>query len=961
MQNSSYMHLHLHSQFSTLDGMASVDNIVERVKQFGQPGFALTDHKVMSGTVKAYQAAKKNDLVFFPGIEQYIIDPNVDMAALEESNDAERLHLGMLALDDIGYKGLVKMSTLSFSRPRFYKFPRLLVDDLVEFGQEYGEHIAITTGCVFGLLEKTLIDKGEDAASGILRMLQQVTPNLYVEVQKHNIPDGANEYPEQQLIDEVIALADKHGLPLVTTADAHYLDPKHKSAHNMMKKIGYSSDDGSSEFPGDTFHVASTDWMREKWDAKTWDRFEESYADLLSKNKLVIPELDTFKAHVPTMSKTPESDLSKLCYDALEEYHSTIEDNGLTTQPYMDRLEHELNVIAITGTPNYFLLVKQCIDWANQQLIPIEARGSAAGSLVCFLLGITQVDPLVWGTTFERFLSEDRVGQMPDVDIDISDVDRPRIIEYLNKLEVDGVKYKTSQIGTFSKLGQNKDDPNDTGSVFTAYMSFLRNTFKDRAWRIEKDLADKEERKPVRSKADTSGIVAFNSAPESMIKTMSDVERVRPEDYIGLKEIIDMNSVYKSYGTHAGGILVSGADVDIADYVPQMYIPSGDVWVTQYTMKDVEQFGLLKMDWLGQTSLTVMRKCQEFMGLSNPLDFSWIPFDDKGVMDYVATRRNHTGIFHLEQFPKSVAMAELKPKSTNDFVIWQAYSMPGAVDSGAKDIYLERRNSKSKSHDYGYQHQILKDTFDLTNGVMLFQEQVLEVCRGVGMPPKELTNFFKIIKDSGAGATERNKIRLEEARPRFEQLAADAGLTNDETVWVWKQMVAMGGYAFNRAHAASYGIRSYRTAYLKRYYPVEYMAALLYCWAGSATEAKGKGGVKMKKEKYYQEHAEDVMKIQAYKPRIDKSKAHWVVDEVGGEKVLRAGFLSLKGVGTKAAELIEAGLPYSDMLDFVERSGVSGTKPVLQKYNKTGEMPAPETFNGVLKVMWDQRVLYPFE
>jgi DNA polymerase-3 subunit alpha len=953
MMESSFFHTHLHSQFSTLDGMSPVENIAERIARHNQPGFALTDHGTMSGTVKAYKAAKAHDLKFFPGIEQYIIDPKIDLAGLAEADKVERYHLGMFAFDLKGYQGLTKLSTLSFSRPRYSRFPRLLVDDLVEFGQEYGPHIGVTTGCVFGLLEKTLIEEGQAAAEGILRMLQQVTPNLYVEVQKHNIPDSHHEYSsESDLITTTLRLADRFGLPVLATGDCHYLEQKHKSAHNMMKKVGYNSEDGNDEFPGDTYHVSSTGWMREKWDPSIWNRFEESYADILSKHALIIPQLDTFKADVPEVSKAPNPELRKLCRDRLNQ------EGLLEDEAYLSRLDHELDVIQHTETANYFLLVQRCVRYAQSKNIPIEARGSAAGSLVCYLLGITQIDPLVWGTIFERFMSKDRIG-MPDVDIDISDVDRHIILDYLSKLEVNGVKYKTSQIGTYNNLGQNKDDPNDTGSAFKKYMTYLRGVFKDRAWENEKKRAEEEGRKPVKYQAEEQGAIDFNSAPEQKIKTLSDVMEIRPKDYQALKEIIEMNSVYQSKGTHAGGILISGANIDINEFVPLMMIPSGqkETWVTQYTMKDVEQFGLLKMDWLGQTSLTVMRKCQEFLGRDNPLDFTWIPFDDPAVIKYVSVRSNHPGLFHLEQFPKSIAMKELKPKTTEDFVIWQAYSMPGATDSGAKDIYLERRNGKVS--DYGYNHEVLKEAFDGTNGVMLFQEQVLEVCRGVGMTGEELTSFFKIIKDSGAGATERNKKRLEESFPRFQQLATEVGFTDAEINWVWKQMVAMGGYAFNRAHAASYGIRSYRTAYLKKHHPVEYMAALLYCWAGSSAKTKHRNKKtgrqeQVSKEKVYWEEAER-MNVPILPIKINKSDDNWQVEQIGNRKAMRPGYLSLKGVGEKAAQSIAANQPYSDIVDFVERSGVSGTQDFKKVFDKTGE--APTVFKGVLKILSDSNVL----
>jgi len=909
---SNFLHLHAHSNMSVQDGMSSVELMVERAARYGQPGLALTDHGSLGGGVQLYKAAKQYGIKPILGIEAYIIDPKVDLAGLEESADADRYHLGILALDLKGYQGLVGLSTLSNTRPRYSRFPRLLVDDLLKFGREYGDHIAVTTGCVFGFVEKQLTQGGYEAALRATRVLQQMTPNLYVELQKHNIPDGFNEMPEGEVIDAMLGIADELSLPIVATADCHYLDQSHQEAHALMKRMLYGGKE--DEFPGDPFHLCSAGWMKEKWSDDTWDRFEQSYTDILNKANLVIPQLEKFQVAIPEVSKTPDKVLYKECYKKL--VAMGVDDDDI----YVNRLDYELEVINHLKMANYFLLVLQCVQAMKDEGYTVETRGSGNGSLVLYLLGVTSVDPIVWGTDFDRFMAKDREGA-PDVDIDIADSVRHFIIDYLNKLEINGIRYKTSQIGTLSQLGQAADS--DTGSAFNTYISSLRQVLEREEWEKEKELAKAEDRKAVKSTADKKAKERFTANGYHTIKTLQDVKRRMPEDYEGLKQIIDMKSVYKSRGAHAGGILVSSEDVRIEDFVPQMLIASSDTMVSQYTMKDVEQLGLLKMDWLGQTSLTVMSKCMEYLG-KDTTDFSWIPNDDDKTLRFVVSQKNHVGLFHLDQYSKSSAMVELKPKSTADFVIHQAYSMPGAADSGAKDIYLARRRSKTWTPDY--QHPALHEVFKDTNGVMLFQEQVLGVCRAIGMIGSELTSFFKVVKDSGSGARERNLKRLAESRPRFNELAYGVGFTEKETDWVWNQILAMGGYGFNKAHAVGYGIRSYRTAYLKRHHPLEYAAALLYCWAGSNTKIRVRGKEIKKEEHYLSDIKRSGIKILPVV--INKSKAAWSIDYE--KQGIRRGYSSLPGVGIAVAAKIANGQPYASMEDFCERSGVSGTKPYLK-------------------------------
>lgn len=939
---SNFFHAHAHSNASVQDGMNTVESMVERAARYNQPSLVISDHGVLSGAVQLYTSAKKHGIKPGVGIEAYIIDPAFDLSNVdsEEAKAAQRYHLGIIALDLKGYQGLVGLSTLSYTRPRYHKFPRLLVDDLLEFGKEYGQHIAVTTGCVFGFVEKQLTDNGIEAAVRATRVLQQMTPNLYVEIQKHNIPDGVNEMPEGQIIDSMLQVADKLSLPIMATADCHYLDQSSKESHTLLKRMLYNDAEGKEAgFPGDAYHLASSGWMREKWEHAVWDRFEESYSDLLGKLNLVIPQLEKFTAAIPEVSKTPDTVLYKECNKEL--MRRGLDDNAA----YIERLNYELEVIKYLGMANYFLLVLQCVKAMIDDGVPIEARGSANGSLVLYLLKVTQVDPIIWGTSFDRFMAKDRIGA-PDVDIDIADQYRWIILDYLASLEINGVKYKTSQIGTLGKLGQSKDS--DTGSAFNTYKSSLRITLENEEWALEKAKAEAEGRKPVKKNSDKRAEDRFRDEGYNTIKTLDDVQRRMPEDYRPLKAIIEMNSVYKSRGKHAGGILVSSEDVTIEDFIPQMMAKddesdNADTFVTQFTMKDVEQLGLLKMDWLGQTSMTVMSRCMEYLG-KDSTDFSWIPNDDDKTLRFVSSRKNHVGLFHLENYPKSIAMVELAPKSTADFVIHQAYSMPGAADSGAKEVYLNRRRAKKWTPVYT--HPILVHAFADTNGVMIYQEQPLEVGRAIGMNDVEITNILKVMKDSGAGALERNKKRLAEAKPRFWELADQAGFTEAESKWFWQQMLAMAGYGFSINHSVGYGIRSYRTAYLKRHHPLEYMGALLNCWAGKNNKVKVGWGKEIKKEDHYLDDAKK-QGLRILPAVINKSQSAWTIDKE--RNGIRRGYMSLPGIGAPTADSIVAGQPYTSMEDFCTRSGVSGSKPYLKNGALIGvvkTLTMNEAFNG---------------
>jgi DNA polymerase-3 subunit alpha len=619
--------------------------------------------------------------------------------------------------------------------------------------------------------------------------------------------------------------------------------------------------------------------------------------DLLSKGKLVIPPLDTFKAQIPNTVKNPMRTISRICVTELEAYAPAKRKRRV----YEERLQYELDIIDDLGMGGYFMVVRNYVEWCNEKGICIEARGSANGSLVCYLLGITQVDPIKWNLLFDRFLSRDRI-KPPDVDMDIEDVQRERLIGYLQRT------FDTMRIGTWGKLGVREDGK---GSVLQTYVSYLtRGQDKD-----------------------------FKQAVYATIRDIRDVEDHNPDDFKGLMRLGQIGSVYRSYGVHAGGILLSGSEQRIDEYVPKMLVASSGMEVSQYDMDDVEQLGYLKLDILGQATLSVMRQCQEYIERDDPTDFSWIPDNDRAACKILREGRTENGIFHFEGYTKARGGKQMGIKSTMDAVIATGLFMPGAMNTGQTDLYIERRKDPDARSRVKYIHPAFEAALKDTYGTVIFQEQVINIMRGLGMSVEGINTFFKVVKDSGGGAVSRNNQRMKEVRKEFEQLCITAGITGKDIDKAWDSTAGFVSYGFNRAHATGYGLRSYRCAYLKAHYPLEFMAALLQVWAG-----------KDKETVYVREARRIGIRILA--PDVNVSGVSWTLDRKA--KAIRRGLISLKGVGIGAAESIADNAPYTsiqDMIDRTESRSVTGGK----SYAKDGSL------NGVLASLRDAGALKNIE
>ncbi len=1151
---STWWSAHTHSQFSTLDGMTPVPDMVAKAAAMGQPALGLSDHGNMAGTVQLYKAARKHGIKPFPGVEAYLLDPDASL----EDKKAGRFHIGLLALNRNGLTGIMGLVNSSHTRPRFNRFPRITLDDLAELSESAGDDVAVMTGCYFGYVQQALVHDGPQKAENITKMYASLFPHTYVELQNHAIchdQDGEHA-PEtdDDIVAHLVEIAGRLGLPVIATQDSHYLDQNDRDAHALMKRMVYGGADDA--FPGDSFHLASDEWVGEHYDPDVWAAVEDGMTDLLSKGDLVIPPLDTFKAQIPSTVKDPMRTITRICVSELEGYAPAKRKRRV----YEERLKYELDIISDLGMGGYFMVVRNYVEWCNEKNICIEARGSANGSLVCYLLGITQVDPIKWNLLFDRFLSRDRI-KPPDVDMDIEDVQRERLIGYLQRT------FDTMRIGTWGKLGVREDGK---GSVLQTYVSYLtRGQDKD-----------------------------YKQHVYASIRDIRDVEGYNADDYSGLMRLGKMGSVYRSYGVHAGGILLSGKDQRIDEYVPKMLVASSGMcvagetelslvgrkptrsveelyrilhgrygegpdtecygcrvalpplkqprhrnhtdarlcqpcknvksrvgryglvvegrsidgtikpetlvdvvyngvksvhrvrlasgheitatedhrhltdtgwchvrdlkrgdrvairgnpqkaarrkrtlagklnnfsrrlildvatragrvcehcaapepvngthdlahktydgertadqflylcrrchvefdrnsrssrysvgipvdysevisiramgtrhvydvcmdspdhsWVgngvvthnsaSQYDMDDVEQLGYLKLDILGQATLSVMRQCQEHLGRDNPTDFSWIPDNDRAACKILREGRTENGIFHFEGYSKAKGGKKMGIKSTMDAVIATGLFMPGAMNTGQTDLYIERRRNPDARSRVKYIHPAFEAALKDTYGAVIFQEQVINIMRGLGMSIDGINTFFKVVKDSGGGAVSRNNKRMAEVRAEFDQLCVAAGIAEADIDKAWDSTAGFVSYGFNRAHATGYGLRSYRCAYLKAHYPLEFMAALLQVWAG-----------KDKETVYVREARRIGIRILA--PDVNISGMSWTLDRHA--KVIRRGLISIKGVGMAAAENIASNAPYASVQDLIDRTesrSVTGGK----NYAKDG------TLNGVL-------------
>jgi DNA polymerase-3 subunit alpha len=847
---SPFFHVHAHSRYSWKDALPEVKDMVAKAVSLGQPALALTDHGNMAGTVQLYKECKKAGIIPFPGSEVYFVKDRAD-------KNAKRYHLGLLAVDLDGYRALARLSTKSHTRENFHHKPLVDWADLAEW-KEYGwtTGLALTTGCYFGLLIQTLISEGPQAANHVLLRFASLFPNTFVELQNHKIEQVPMS--EDEIAVALFDMASKNGLPITIAQDAHYCETSDKAMHETLKRVvAFGPDTDDAVFPGDGFHLAEAEWVRAHHQDRHWEEAEAGWKHLLALNTLAIPELDTYRYNIPKVSETPDVDLQRRCNEALRSRN--------LPRPYQDRLDSELSIVRDTGMAGYLLLVAEVTDWCAMHGVFTQARGSASGSIICWLLGITQCDPIRYHLRFERFISRDRT-KPPDIDLDVEDSRRQDLIDWLK------TRFTVAQIGTFLTYGLNDEDDNGEtgrGSLIIAYKSVAK-----------KQGVDKE--------------------TLAKITTISDIPDEWRDRLLALAE----TTTCKAVGTHAGGLIVTTTQEEMDDLVPLMMIPikkePGYRYVSQYTMNDVEALGLVKLDVLGLRTLSLLRRCVELAGHDVREGLEWIPLDD--TRTFTAIRNGSTsGVFQLEGGTAQRGCKELKVRSLKDIIVIMALYRTAVMKSGGKDTYIARREGREKVPDY---HPLIMKNVKETFGVIIFQEQVVSILRDLGMDPDELTSFLKAIKGSQKADIKKAAVTMAAAREQVWEMCKGFEISSEDFAYIWKAIEGFAEYGFNRAHATSYGLTAYRCAYLKTHYPLEFATALLQTSEGTKKEAMYISAVRQ-------------MGISIRRPHVNISGMSYSIDRRA--RSVRKGLVSILGIGERTATELEACAPFTSLEDIIER------------------------------------------
>jgi DNA polymerase-3 subunit alpha len=869
--------VHTHSRFSNNDALPTVDAIVEKAAAQGQRAVGLTDHGNMAGSVQLYNACRKKGLKPFPGTEFYFV-PDIAQHQLDYADShvkASRFHLGIVAYNGAGYENLVRLNTVSHQQ----HFHKPLID-FATLGQaaEDGrtEGLAVTTGCYFGYTAQTLINYGDEACERWLATLNAWFPSsVYVELQNHNIThdDGSTD---DELADGLMAIADRMGLPCVVTQDSHYLEPDDRDDHESLKRlIAFGPDDDDAVFPGDGFQLGDDRWLRDHHSPARYERGIEGLDHLLDRHGLRIPVLDSYSYSVPRVVRDSSAALLSRVWD---EFNA----RGLP-RSYRGAVKAECDLLIETGFDSYMLLVAMVTDFMRENDIVFQTRGSAAGSLVCWLLGISNVDPIKWDLRFERFLSRDRT-KPPDIDLDIAHDRRQEVIDWLS------TKFATHQIGTWAMYGMTEgedEDDDDKGSLLRRY--FSRNKHR-----------------------------------EEKIETYAEI----PDDDKKMLWRLSDRKLYSGMGKNAAGVVVTSTQEEFHRLVPLAH--GSSAMVTQYSKDDVEALGLVKLDVLGSKTLTVLEQCCRSMG--KPISYlEEIPLNDKQTYQF-ASRGSTEGIFQLEGWTSKKGIKRLRPSSIKDVIAAMALFRTAVMKSGGTDAYINRKHGKETIPE---RHSTLMHATKETYGVLLYQEQVIDILRGLGMEAEDLTKFLKAVKASNKDIGAAGEV-IKSYRGWLEEKMEKAGFNEDDRRFVDEAIAGFAEYGFNRAHATVYGITAYRCAWLVVHAPLHFHAALLAVAAGSKKEL---GYVKATRDRG----------IRLARADINASGATYRADVKRG--AIRKGLISIKGIGVVASNAIEKNQPYKTLQDLLDKT------PAKAVTGRKGFNGDPEDLSGNLAALRDAGAL----
>lgn len=874
----NFTHLHLHTEYSLLDGACRIEGLMQRVKALGQTAVAITDHGVMYGCVDFYKAAKKAGVKPIIGCEVYVATRTRfdKVNRIDGSN-----HLVLLCKNETGYKNLIKMVSVGFTEG-FYNKPR--VDH--ELLEEYHEGLICLSACLAGEIPQALLAGDYEKAKNLARYYEDLfgKGNYYIEIQDHELDE------QRTVLPLLVRLSRQTGIPLVATNDAHYLEKEDSRMQHILICIQTNktvNDDDVLEFGTDEFYVKSTDEMYELFSA--WPEACENtnrIAEMCSFDfEFGVTKLPYFVA--PDGMDNKEY-FVKLCRDGLlRRYGADVPED------IRARLDYEISIIDRMGYINYYLIVFDFINYAKSQGIPVgPGRGSGAGSLAAYCVGITNIDPIKYNLLFERFLNPERVS-MPDFDIDFCYERRQEVIDYvIRKYGADHV----AQIVTFGTMaaraairdvGRVLDMPYGTVDGIAKLVPMEPKMTLTKALSISRELKAR-----------------YDADPQ-------------------VKELIDMSlkleGMPRHASTHAAGVVITREAAD--EYVP-LATNDGNP-VTQFTMTTIEELGLLKMDFLGLRTLTVIDDAEKMIRKREPgFSMDAVPYDDQRV--YAMLNAGETeGVFQMESGGMTQAVMGLQSKSLEDIIAIISLYRPGPMES--IPTYIANRHNPG---NVKYKTPQLEHILDVTNGCIVYQEQVMQICRelaGFSYGQADLVRRAMSKKKHDVMEKERQHFVHGNTEPGHECAGCVAnGISEAVANAIFDDMSSFASYAFNKAHAAAYAVVAYQTAYLKRHYPREFMAALLT----SVLDNTGK---------VIEYTAEcQRMGIRVLPPDINASDAGFTVEG----KDIRFGLLALKNVGRNLIATVvreRSGTPYRSLYDFCKRlHGTEINRRAVESMIKSG-------------------------
>jgi len=869
-----FVHLHLHTEYSLLDGAAKISEIADKAIAEGQDAVAITDHGVMYGAVEFYKSLKAKGIKPIIGCEVYVASRSRLMK--EGKQDSSGNHLILLCKNEVGYRNLCYMVSLSFI-DGFYTKPRIDFDLL----KKHSEGLVALSGCVAGKIPQYMLSGSMDAAEKTALEYRSVFgDDFYLEIQNHGLDD------ERKIAYGIKLISEKYDIPMVATNDVHYINRRDADTQAILMCIQTNNvitDGKPFGFETDEFYFKSTAEMKALFSG--YKSAVENTVKIAEKCNF---DFEFNKLHLPDFqSKDGLSHKEKLRADAYLGFEQRTADGRFDfsvhkKEEYTERIEYELSVIDKMGFNAYFLIVSDFVAYAKRSDIPVgPGRGSGAGSLVAFCIGITDVDPIAFDLLFERFLNPERVS-MPDFDIDFCYTRREEVIDYVKRKYGDD---KVAQIVTFGTLAP-RAAVRDVGRALDMPYSRVDTVAKmiPRELNITIDAALRT--KELRAVYDE----------DSDVRRLLDVSR-------------SLEGMPRHASTHAAGVVIT--ERPTYEYVPLSY--SGTGVVTQFDMNTDAELGLVKFDFLGLRYLTVIHDAEKAIRKREPkFDISKIPFDDKKTYRLLCEGKTD-GVFQLESGGMKQVLSRLAPTGLEDIIACIALYRPGPMDS--IDKFIARKYGKEKTD---YSVPALKDVLDVTYGCIVYQEQVMQICR-------LLAGYSYARADLVRRAMSKKKTEVMKAeRDGFISGCLEHGVSVEKADAIFEEMLGFAKYAFNKSHATAYGIISYRTAYLKAHYPAEYFAALLTSVLDNTQKLK----------EYIADAAKHGVKV--LPPDINASCEDFTV--LGND--IRYGLLAIKNVGRQFAASVVAERingNYKSFDEFVRRlAGADINKRTLESLIKCG-------------------------